>query len=89
MYQNVICISFTSNFMLVITFPIPLLDKLLFGVISCVIPSDCSVDIEPSESFVHGGELPTLIVQSSGHALHVFVNGQLSGIQSNCSLSNV
>ncbi|KAL2520473.1 Beta-galactosidase 3 [Forsythia ovata] len=38
-----------------------------------------SVDIGSSESFLHGGELPTLIVQSTGHALHVFVNGQLSG----------
>ncbi|KAK6129577.1 hypothetical protein DH2020_036678 [Rehmannia glutinosa] len=38
-----------------------------------------SVDIGSSESFLHGGELPTLIVQSTGHALHVFINGQLSG----------
>ncbi|KAK4383239.1 Beta-galactosidase 3 [Sesamum angolense] len=38
-----------------------------------------SVDISPSESFLRGGELPTLIVQSSGHTLHVFVNGELSG----------
>ncbi|KAH6756075.1 beta-galactosidase 3 [Perilla frutescens var. hirtella] len=38
-----------------------------------------SVDIGSSESFLHGGELPTLIVLSTGHALHVFVNGQLSG----------
>ncbi|KAH7566338.1 hypothetical protein JRO89_XS08G0140000 [Xanthoceras sorbifolium] len=38
-----------------------------------------SVDIGSSESFLHGGELPTLIVQSSGHAVHIFVNGQLSG----------
>ncbi|XP_051144440.1 beta-galactosidase 3 [Andrographis paniculata] len=37
------------------------------------------VDIGPSESFLRGGELPTLIVQSTGHALHVFVNGRLSG----------
>ncbi|KAL3844711.1 hypothetical protein ACJIZ3_002114 [Penstemon smallii] len=37
-----------------------------------------SVDIEPTESFLHGGELPTLIVQSTGDALHVFVNGELS-----------
>lgn len=39
-----------------------------------------SVDIGSSESFLHGGELPTLIVQSTGHALHIFINGQLSGI---------
>lgn len=38
-----------------------------------------SVDIGSSESFLHGGELPTLILQSSGHAVHIFVNGQLSG----------
>ncbi|KAI3451011.1 hypothetical protein Pfo_007676 [Paulownia fortunei] len=38
-----------------------------------------SVDIGSSESFLRGGELPTLIVQSTGHALHVFVNGELSG----------
>ncbi|CAA2982995.1 beta-galactosidase 3 [Olea europaea subsp. europaea] len=38
-----------------------------------------SVDIGSSESFLHGGEHPTIIVQSTGHALHVFVNGQLSG----------
>ncbi|KAL6993496.1 Beta-galactosidase 3, partial [Sarracenia purpurea var. burkii] len=38
-----------------------------------------SVDIGSSESFLRGGELPTLIVQSTGHALHMFINGQLSG----------
>ncbi|GAB2279505.1 Beta-galactosidase 3 [Dionaea muscipula] len=38
-----------------------------------------SVDISPSESFFHGGELPSLIVQSRGHAVHAFVNGQLIG----------
>ncbi|PIN16631.1 Beta-galactosidase [Handroanthus impetiginosus] len=38
-----------------------------------------SIDIGTTESFLHGGELPSLIVQSTGHALHVFVNGQLSG----------
>lgn len=37
------------------------------------------VDVGSSESFLHGGELPTLIVQSTGHALHVFINGQVSG----------
>ena len=37
------------------------------------------VDIGASESFLRAGELPTLIVQSTGHALHVFINGQLSG----------
>ncbi|KAF1861390.1 hypothetical protein Lal_00025688 [Lupinus albus] len=38
-----------------------------------------SVDVGSSESFLRGGELPTLIVQSTGHAVHVFINGQLSG----------
>lgn len=38
-----------------------------------------SVDISSSEPFLHGGELPTLLVQSTGHAVHVFINGQLSG----------
>ncbi|KAG6767877.1 hypothetical protein POTOM_026766 [Populus tomentosa] len=38
-----------------------------------------SVDIGSSESFLHGGKLPTLIVQSTGHAVHIFINGQLSG----------
>lgn len=42
---------------------------------------DYSVDVGSSESFLHGGELPTLIVQSTGHALHIFINGQLSGTQ--------
>nr|VDD41030.1 unnamed protein product [Brassica oleracea] len=36
------------------------------------------VDIGETESFLHGGELPTLIVQSTCHAVHIFVNGQLS-----------
>ncbi|EYU31167.1 hypothetical protein ABFS82_08G239400 [Erythranthe guttata] len=38
-----------------------------------------SVDIGSSESCLSGGKLPTLIVQSNGHALHVFVNEELSG----------
>ncbi|XP_023003076.1 beta-galactosidase 3 [Cucurbita maxima] len=38
-----------------------------------------SVDIGSTESFLHGGELPTLIVLSSGHAVHIFINGRLSG----------
>ncbi|KAI4327674.1 hypothetical protein L6164_020103 [Bauhinia variegata] len=37
------------------------------------------VDIGSSESFLRGGELPTLIVQSTGHAVHVFINGELTG----------
>ncbi|XP_058777815.1 beta-galactosidase 3 [Vicia villosa] len=38
-----------------------------------------SVDVASSESFLHGGKLPSLIVQSTGHAVHVFINGRLSG----------
>ncbi|KAK8707923.1 hypothetical protein V6N13_058974 [Hibiscus sabdariffa] len=38
-----------------------------------------SVDISPSESFLRGGQKPTLNVDSAGHALHVYINGQFSG----------
>ncbi|XP_058190727.1 beta-galactosidase 3-like [Rhododendron vialii] len=38
-----------------------------------------SVDIRPSASFLRRGQPITLTVQSAGDALHVFVNGQLSG----------
>ncbi|KAJ1401317.1 Glycoside hydrolase, family 35 [Sesbania bispinosa] len=38
-----------------------------------------SVDISSSESFLHGGHKPSINVQSAGHAVHVFVNGQFSG----------
>ncbi|RIA04457.1 hypothetical protein BRARA_K01318 [Brassica rapa] len=38
-----------------------------------------TVDIGETESFLHGGELPTLIIQSTCHTVHIFVNGQLSG----------
>ncbi|XP_047970770.1 beta-galactosidase 3-like [Salvia hispanica] len=38
-----------------------------------------SVQISPSESFLHGGQGPVLSVNSAGHALHVFVNGKLLG----------
>lgn len=52
-----------------------MVDLTVSSILLCV----CSVDIGSSESSLRGGELPTLIVQSTGHALHVFVNGQLSG----------
>lgn len=39
-----------------------------------------SVDVSPSERFLQGGQLPSLTVQSAGHALHIFINGELSGI---------
>ncbi|KAK6938877.1 Beta-galactosidase, beta-sandwich domain, partial [Dillenia turbinata] len=38
-----------------------------------------TVDISSSESFLSRGQSPTLTVQSTGHALHVFTNGQFSG----------
>ncbi|KAF6162920.1 hypothetical protein GIB67_021069, partial [Kingdonia uniflora] len=38
-----------------------------------------SVEVSLSESFLNGGEWPTLSVESKGHAMHVFINGQLSG----------
>ncbi|KAF6146135.1 hypothetical protein GIB67_015573 [Kingdonia uniflora] len=38
-----------------------------------------SVEVSPSESFLNGGEWPTLNVVSKGHVMHVFINGQLSG----------
>ncbi|KAL6558948.1 Beta-galactosidase 3 [Orobanche minor] len=38
-----------------------------------------SVHIDSSESFLQDGKLPTLVVQSSGHGLHLFVNGEPSG----------
>ncbi|CAN1314602.1 Beta-galactosidase 5 [Linum perenne] len=38
-----------------------------------------SVRSGSSEPFLHGGPKPTLSVQSAGHALHVFINGQYSG----------
>ncbi|KAB5561359.1 hypothetical protein DKX38_006316 [Salix brachista] len=37
------------------------------------------VHISSSESFLRGGRPPILTVQSAGHALHVFINGELSG----------
>lgn len=38
-----------------------------------------SVRIDANEGFLKGTQWPVLTVQSAGHALHVFVNGQLSG----------
>ncbi|KAK6148714.1 hypothetical protein DH2020_016239 [Rehmannia glutinosa] len=38
-----------------------------------------NVKIDTSEGFFRGGKLPVLTVYSAGHALHVFINGQLSG----------
>ncbi|KAL8059102.1 hypothetical protein ABFX02_03G065100 [Erythranthe guttata] len=38
-----------------------------------------SIDIGSSESFLRGGQKPILTVNSKGHAVHVFINGQLAG----------
>ncbi|KAH6770173.1 beta-galactosidase 3 [Perilla frutescens var. hirtella] len=38
-----------------------------------------SVDIASSELFLRNGQKPTLTVDSRGHALHVFINGNFEG----------
>ncbi|KAI5402916.1 variant 5, Beta-galactosidase 3 [Lathyrus oleraceus] len=38
-----------------------------------------SVDISSSESFLRGGHKPSINVQSAGHAVHVYVNGNFLG----------
>ena len=38
-----------------------------------------SVNINPDEGFLTDGQNPVLTVMSAGHALHVFINGQLAG----------
>ncbi|GMJ07349.1 beta galactosidase 1, beta-galactosidase 1 [Hibiscus trionum] len=37
------------------------------------------VNIDPSEGFLKSGQDPLLTIWSAGHALHVFINGQLLG----------
>lgn len=37
------------------------------------------VNVGPNEEFLRGGKYPVLNVMSAGHAMHVFVNGQLIG----------
>ncbi|KAJ4959380.1 hypothetical protein NE237_026491 [Protea cynaroides] len=37
------------------------------------------VKIDPHEEFLKNGQYPVLTVMSAGHALHVFINDQLSG----------
>ncbi|KAL2600113.1 hypothetical protein AAZV13_10G093100 [Glycine max] len=39
-----------------------------------------SVDISSSKSFLRGGQKPSVNVQSAGHTVPVFVNGQFSGL---------
>ena len=48
-----------------------------------------SIDVDSSESFLHSGELPTLIIQSAGHTLHVFVNGELCGRPSSMAVFQI
>ncbi|KAL8522510.1 hypothetical protein ACS0TY_012614 [Phlomoides rotata] len=38
-----------------------------------------NVNIDSREGFLRGGKWPVLTIASAGHALHVFINGQLSG----------
>lgn len=38
-----------------------------------------SVKVDSNEGFLRSGKWPVLTVFSAGHALHVFINGQLSG----------
>lgn len=38
-----------------------------------------SVKIDPNEDFLRSGKYPVLTVLSAGHALRVFINGQLAG----------
>lgn len=40
-----------------------------------------SVEVDGDEPFIKNGGLPVLTVQSAGHALHVFINGDLAGSQ--------
>ncbi|XP_043720215.1 beta-galactosidase-like isoform X2 [Telopea speciosissima] len=37
------------------------------------------VKIDPNEGFLNNGQYPVLTVMSAGHALHVFINSELSG----------
>jgi hypothetical protein len=38
-----------------------------------------SVEIAQDEQFLSNGKNPTLTVMSAGHALHIFIYGQLTG----------
>lgn len=48
-----------------------------------IFPCIPSVRIDAYEGFLDTGKYPVLTVLSAGHALHVFVNGLLSGGQHN------
>lgn len=45
--------------------------------------------INSNEGFLRNGKDPVLTVLSAGHALHVFINGQLSGEQQFFGLYNL
>lgn len=45
--------------------------------------------INSNEGFLRNGKDPYLTVLSAGHALHVFINGQLSGEQQFFGLYNL
>jgi hypothetical protein len=38
------------------------------------------VNIDQNEKFLSNGQNPSLSVRSAGHAMNVFVNGQLAGL---------
>lgn len=42
-----------------------------------------SIEVDSNESFLHGGKTPILTAASTGHAMHVFINGKLAGKSSN------
>ncbi|XP_059431850.1 beta-galactosidase-like isoform X1 [Corylus avellana] len=44
------------------------------------------INIDPSEGFLKNGQSPLLTIYSAGHALHVFINGQLSGKYGSCKI---
>ncbi|KAJ1433408.1 Glycoside hydrolase, family 35 [Sesbania bispinosa] len=58
-------------FLILVVFILSLSDKHLHHL--------SSVNIDPNEGFIKNGQSPLLTVMSAGHALHVFINGQLSG----------
>lgn len=45
-----------------------------------------SINIDPGEGFLKNGQSPLLTIYSAGHALHVFINGQLSGKHGSCKI---
>lgn len=70
----VFCFSFSNNFPLRKYF----LKAINIDSLTSFLPS---VKIDPNEGFLKSGKYPVLTVLSAGHALHVFVNGQLGGMQ--------